>query len=214
MEESVKYAQGQLGVSIPVDLYDRLNELGLIPNEVRSGNIGASNYSKHTIQPWSIWIDYNLNPWDADIVKRVLRTKEEPGMSPAEARIMDYDKIEHICKERKRQIKLGRDYPKEGCHTSITLDPLPEVTNVFSSIAIANPAKRYVQSNWKPQKSVINYHLNEVEATRYGNFCEAHKECKGNATITFSHESGIGVSKTVTCSKCGATQDITDVENW
>mgnify|MGYP006991698406 CR=1 FL=1 len=100
MEESIKYAQSQLGVSIPVKLDERLNGLGLIPNGVRSGNVGSSNYSEYTIQPWSIWIDYNLNPWDADIVKRVLRTKVEPGITPEAARIMDYEKIIHICKKR------------------------------------------------------------------------------------------------------------------
>lgn len=35
-----------------------------------------------------------LNPWDADIVKRVLRTKE------GEPRTLDYEKIIHICKYR------------------------------------------------------------------------------------------------------------------
>lgn len=35
-----------------------------------------------------------LNPWDADIVKRVLRSKE------GEARTLDYEKIIHICKYR------------------------------------------------------------------------------------------------------------------
>lgn len=45
------------------ELYERLDYLGLIPNETRSFNIGASNYSDHIIQPWSIWIDWNLNPW-------------------------------------------------------------------------------------------------------------------------------------------------------
>ena len=213
MEESVKYAQGQLGVSIPVDLYERFNRLGLIPSDVRSGNIGASNYSEYTIQPWSIWIDYNLNPWDADIVKRVLRTKDEPGMSPAKARILDYQKMIHICKERIRQIELGQDYPKKSCDTSITLDPLPEVANVFSSIAIANPAKRYVKPIQMP-KAAISYHLNEEEASRYYKFAESHKECKGCVDITFSHRSGIGVSKTAQCSNCGASEDITDVSTW
>ena len=42
---------------------------------VQSYNVGKSDYSKHTIQPWDIWKEYNLNPWDADIVKRVLRSK-------------------------------------------------------------------------------------------------------------------------------------------
>lgn len=61
---------------------------------VQSYNVGKSDYSKHTIQPWDIWKEYNLNPWDADIVKRVLRTKE------GEARTLDYEKIIHICKYR------------------------------------------------------------------------------------------------------------------
>lgn len=72
---------------------------------IRSYNVGKSNYSKHKIQPWDIWREYNLNPWDADIVKRILREKEEPGMSKEDARIMDYEKIIHICKERIRQIE-------------------------------------------------------------------------------------------------------------
>lgn len=61
---------------------------------VQSYNVGKSDYSKHTIQPWDIWKEYNLNPWDADIVKRVLRTKE------GEPRTVDYEKIIHICKYR------------------------------------------------------------------------------------------------------------------
>lgn len=61
---------------------------------VLSYNVGKSDYSKHAIQPWHIWKEYNLNPWDADIVKRVLRTKE------GEARTLDYEKIIHICKYR------------------------------------------------------------------------------------------------------------------
>ena len=93
-------------MKITKELYDKLNELGMLPNEVRENNVGKSDYSKHIIQPWSIWIDYNLNPWDADIVKRILRTKEEFGMTEKEARIMDYEKIKHICDERIRQINL------------------------------------------------------------------------------------------------------------
>lgn len=67
--------------------------------DVRSYNVGSSDYAKHAIQPWDIWREYNLNPWDADIVKRVLRTKETDG------RKLDYEKIIHICKERIRQIE-------------------------------------------------------------------------------------------------------------
>lgn len=65
----------------------------------RSYNVGNSDYSKYKIQPWDIWEEYNLNPWDADIVKRILRKKE------GEDRVMDYEKIIHVCKERIRQLK-------------------------------------------------------------------------------------------------------------
>lgn len=93
------------GLIIDTVLYNKLKKLGLIPDEVRESNVGRSNYSKHIIQPWSIWIDYGLNPWDADIIKRTLRTKAEEGMTETEARIMDYEKIIHICQERIRQLK-------------------------------------------------------------------------------------------------------------
>lgn len=75
--------------------------------DVMSYNVGSSDYSKRKIQPWNIWEEYKLNPWDADIAKRVLRTKEEPGMTPQEARIMDYEKIIHVCKKRIEQIERG-----------------------------------------------------------------------------------------------------------
>ena len=65
---------------------------------VTSYNVGASDYSKHRIQPWDIWEEYQLNPWDADIVKRVLRTKT------TDSRQLDYEKIIHICKYRIEQI--------------------------------------------------------------------------------------------------------------
>jgi hypothetical protein len=61
---------------------------------VQSYSAGKSDYAKHSIRPWDIWKEYNLNPWDADIVKRVLRTGE------GEARTLDYEKIIHICKYR------------------------------------------------------------------------------------------------------------------
>lgn len=71
---------------------------------VRSHNVGASDYSKHAIQPWDIWMEYHLNPWDADIVKRVLRTKS------TDSRRMDYEKIIHICEERIRQLDEGYQF--------------------------------------------------------------------------------------------------------
>ena len=86
------------------ELYAKLKHLGIINdanNNVRNHNVGNSDYSEHIIQPWSIWLDWNLNPWDADIVKRVLRNKIG---SP---RKEDYEKIIHICQERIRQIETS-----------------------------------------------------------------------------------------------------------
>ena len=82
------------------DTYKALMRLGILDTSVRSYNRGASDYSRHIIQPWTIWQDYNLNPWDADIVKRILRTKQ------GNSRRLDYEKIIHICEERIRQIDM------------------------------------------------------------------------------------------------------------
>lgn len=68
---------------------------------VRDYNVGKSDYAKHKIQPWDIWKEYKLNPWDADIVKRILRTKSTDSRKP------DYEKIIHIAKERIRQLDAG-----------------------------------------------------------------------------------------------------------
>lgn len=89
---------------IPIELYNMLDYLGLLPNSVRDHNIGESDYSKHPIQPWTIWLAYpNMNPWDADIVKRVLRDKS------TEPRIQDYKKIIHNAQERIRQIQTKKN---------------------------------------------------------------------------------------------------------
>lgn len=70
---------------------------------VRDFNIGNSDYSKRKIQPWDIWLEYDLNPWDADIIKRTLRTKK------SDSRRLDYEKIIHVCQERIRQINAKED---------------------------------------------------------------------------------------------------------
>src|SRR5574344_205517 len=111
------------------DAIEKLVQLGILKtsfNTCRNTNVGKSNYAEHLIQPWSIWIDYNLNPWDADIVKRVLRTKEESGMSEKDARIMDYQKIKHICDERIRQLELESNIT----YTSISDIIIPQDTSI------------------------------------------------------------------------------------
>ena len=105
IQESEPVANPQ--VKIDYSLYKELKYLGIIHDheekDTRSFNIGNSDYSKHLIQPWSIWIDYDLNAFDADIIKRVLRTKK------GESREMDYTKIIHDCEERLRQLKEERN---------------------------------------------------------------------------------------------------------
>lgn len=131
MELEVGYCQTIEYVPIEKSLYDRLKLIGIIPDEVRRTHIGKSNYSDKVIQPWSIWKDYNLNPWDADIVKRVLRTKQEYGLSEKESRIMDYEKIIHVCQERLRQLQC------ESEDTCITVSPNLSDIVTFHSIPSA-----------------------------------------------------------------------------
>ena len=78
-------------------------------NDVRSYNCGASDYSKHKFQSWSFWILFRLNPWDADLTKRVLRIKKTDG------RLLDYRKMKHICLERIRQFQNNENvFPIEN----------------------------------------------------------------------------------------------------
>lgn len=110
---------------------------------VRSYNVGKSDYSKHTIQAWDIWKEYNLNPWDADIVKRVLRTKE------GEERTLDYEKIIHICKYRIAE--LSKEVLKETKVTApVEAEKPVEVeesddTTVFCLDETMKPAMFYIE---------------------------------------------------------------------
>ena len=176
-------------VKIDKALYDRLNYLGLIPNETRNSNVGKSNYSKKTIQPWSIWLDYNLNPWDADIVKRILRTKEEPGMTLEESRLMDYNKIIHICQERIRQINTGNT-------STITVE-------------LDQPIIALDNTNQPTMFSLLG-----EELKRYTEFVEQHKGCGGFIQTRIDASGGIGHGITLTCPVCGHEKDITDYSLW
>lgn len=128
---SVEYTTGEINKAIEAETRNYLHDLQIVDiNEfiqinyakikklinygmllrnsdtnIRDYNIGNSNYSHHLIQPWSIWQDYDLNPWDADIIKRVLRTKHEGNLNEQQTRKLDYEKIIHICQERLRQLR-------------------------------------------------------------------------------------------------------------
>lgn len=218
--ETINYCQSELNyTSIPLELYNNFNRLGLIPSDVREANVGKSNYAKHTIQPWSIWIDYDLNPWDADIVKRVLRTKEEEGMSLKESRLLDYEKIIHICQERMRQLnnEPSEDVKTENAvETSFVTEDggytFTTNTSCLGEIAIPNPARYRIAS--KDPEPEIKYVLKGSEIEEYNEFREKHKDCCASVMTCFSHESGIGPSVKMVCPKCGESKDITDYGNW
>lgn len=87
----------------------KLIELGVLKttkHSCRDAHVGKSDYSEHVIQPWTIWLEYNMNAWDADIQKRLLRTKAELGITLEEARKLDYQKIIHDAQERIRQLDV------------------------------------------------------------------------------------------------------------
>lgn len=218
--EGINYCHSELNyASIPLELYNNFNRLGLIPNDVREANVGKSNYAQHTIQPWSIWIDYDLNPWDADIVKRTLRTKAEEGMSLKESRLMDYEKIIHICKERMRQLNSETSEGvsiESTAETSIsTKDGIYTVPIDFpclGGLSIPNPSRyRVACGNSEPE---IKYVLKGSEIEAYNEFREKHKDCCASVMTCFSHESGIGTSVIMLCPKCGESKDITNYDNW
>lgn len=84
-----------------------------------------------------------LNPWDADIVKRVLRSKE------GEERTLDYEKIIHICKYRIAE--LSKEVLKE---TKVVApaeaekpveDEESDDTTVFCMDETLKPAMFYVE---------------------------------------------------------------------
>lgn len=106
---------------------------------VQSYNVGKSDYSKHAIQPWDIWKEYNLNPWDADIVKRVLRTKE------GEERTLDYEKIIHICKYRIAELSKETKVVAPAEAEKPVEDEESDDTTVFCLDETTKPAMFYIE---------------------------------------------------------------------
>ena len=156
---------------------------------VRDYNVGKSDYAKHKIQPWDIILEYGLNYWDGDIVKRVLRTKE------GESRRLDYEKIIHICQERIRQIDIN-----EPCYQGEQEDR--DETTVFCLSEYYYPEiKKYdygfnVYSVFKSEKGCWYAYLGYDKAKHYhayiqltGNFFSsdpANKELPLGSITKFS----------------------------
>lgn len=111
-----------------------MQEVNNSTDSVRNHNVGNSDYAKHKIQPWDVWIEFQLNPFDADLAKRTLRTKAEGGMTQNEARKLDYEKIVHIASERIRQIKTGVTWPVSAV-ASPTGARVDEIVNEYNLCA-------------------------------------------------------------------------------
>lgn len=125
-----------------------MQEVNNATDSVRNHNVGNSDYAKHKIQPWDVWIEFQLNPFDADLAKRTLRTKAEGGMTQSEARKLDYEKIVHIASERIRQIKTGVTWPVSAvaCPTGARVDEIvheynlcPRDAMILDSILMKEP---------------------------------------------------------------------------
>lgn len=153
--------------------------------DVRSYNIGKSDYAKHKIQPWDIWLEYGLNPWDADIVKRILRTKDEPGMTADESRILDYDKIIHNCNERKRQLNS----------TGLVME------------THAKPAIQYSLTH-KQEETYTAFCQQHSICSK-----EHRTAIGGNISVVFTSTS-VGLGVHLCCSLCSESKNITDYEKW
>lgn len=92
------------------ELYAQLEYLGIIDEtNVRGRNFGASDYNEHLITPWAIFLDHpELNFWEQDIIKRILRRKD------TDPRELELDKIIHDAQEMKRQITIRKKYEERS----------------------------------------------------------------------------------------------------
>lgn len=133
-------------------------------NDVRSYNIGKSDYAKHCFQPWQFWIWYRLNPFDGDLLKRTLRSKE------TDPRIMDYRKIKHICLERIRQFQndenvfpIENTEPKDATFEEMISDYnlIDDDKIILSRILYPNTSNRV--SDYQIIIDICNKRIKELE---------------------------------------------------
>lgn len=126
--------------------------------DVRSYNVGASDYSKHEFQVWDLWIDYKLMSFDGDLLKRTLRHKS------TDSRAMDKQKIIHIAKERIRQIEEGEwwTYPKINPKYSIA-DIAKEYNLTYDDAMIVGFILNVSENRKSDYENIIKYASKELE---------------------------------------------------
>lgn len=179
--------------------------------DVRAYNVGNSDYAKYKIQVWDIWKEYNLNPFDADIVKRVLRNKA------GEPRKMDYEKIIHVCKERIRQLdETATDGAEEApesedvdgttvmCPSELDKPGMPQSYSVYGSIhytvysVFKHKHKWYAYLGWHAESNAHVYlHIT-------GNSCWTYTEFSGYPKLTFLMSRAIGQENHIYSVKIGS----------
>ena len=91
----------------------------------KDSNIGESDYSTRKIQPWDVWESFNPTPWEADIIKRLMRTKS------AEDDELDLQKIRHVCEYKMMELDSDVNQPW------ISVD---EVVNEYKHLSTARLA--------------------------------------------------------------------------
>ena len=62
--------------------------------------VGGNHYIKHTIQPWDIIDEYNLNFYEGTAIKYILRDKDN--------RVQDIEKAIHTLQKLLEDMKDGR----------------------------------------------------------------------------------------------------------
>lgn len=66
------------------------DEANKMPNtgNAKDIQIGGDHYKKHTLQPWDVWEAFNLDAFEASVIKYLLRWKDKGG-------VQDLEKAQH-----------------------------------------------------------------------------------------------------------------------
>lgn len=120
----------------------------VLTQNVHSFNVGSSDYSKHNIQPWDIWEEYDLNPWEADIVKRILRNKGN--------RIEDLQKIIHICRKL-IELEVKKNFPKFTIEQDIPDSNMPSIKSLTEDDSVNAADAKAIEEDDSVCSSLKNF---------------------------------------------------------
>lgn len=75
------------------------------PQTIKSHNIGESDYSEHRIQVWDIVDEYNLDFYEGNILKYLLRRKGKDSDHRNTNRFMDLQKLIHYAQRKMERLE-------------------------------------------------------------------------------------------------------------